>query len=287
LRPRVTAITSISLDHTEVLGDSLAQIAGEKAAIVKPGVPVVCAPQPPEALEVVRRTAADHGSQLTLVGEDVTWQALQADLTGQRLAVRSGRGARELWLPLLGPVQRENAATAVALVEALADQGVAIPPDAVRRGLERVVWPGRMEVLSRRPLMVADGAHNPYSMGRLVEALREALVFDRVVAVFGAGRSKDLGRMIGELTRLERAQVVATRSRHPKAAAPGEIARRAAAHGIEALEAEDTAAALARAGELAGPDDLILATGSLFVAAEAREAVLGIEPEIYAGVALV
>ena len=287
LSPQVTAVTNISLDHTEVLGDSLAQIAAEKAGIIKPGIPVICAPQTPEALEVIRRTAAEKGSPLTLVGRDVVSRAIETSPAGQTMTVTTARGEREIRTPLLGAHQRENVAMAVAVVEALEERGVAVPPDAVRLGLERVEWPGRLEVLSRQPLIVADGAHNPYSMKRLVEALEETFDFERVVAVFGGGRSKRMGPMLGELARLSRIAIVATRSRHPKAAPVDDIVREAAALGMDVTEAGETAAALALARELAGPDDLIVATGSLFVAAEARETILGIEPEIDAGVALV
>ena len=280
--PQVCAITNISLDHTEVLGESLAQIAAEKAAIVKPGVPVVSGPQPDEALRVIEGAAREAGSPLTLVGQDVTWTLEGSDLSGQDFRVTTSRGDYRLRTPLLGDHQVENAATAVAVCERLADWGLPISMESVRRGLGRVSWPGRLEVLGREPLIVVDGAHNPYSVKRLVEAIRGHFRVSSIFLVVGANRTKKLGGMVEELAGLPAiGRAVATRSRHPRAASPDSLALEMTDRGIDAEQTPDTASALARARELAGPEDLVLVTGSLFVVAEAREAVLGVEPETY------
>lgn len=280
--PVACAITNISLDHTEVLGDTLGKIAAEKAAIIKRGVPVVCAPQPVEALEVIAGVAREQSAPLTLVGRDITWEAGPWTLEGQQLVVRTPRGSRKLWVPLLGAHQRENAATALGVFEALAGRGVALSPEAVREGMARTVWPGRMEVIALRPVVVVDGAHNPYSMQRLREAMEETFPGKRPVVVFGVGKAKDAGSMLAALAGLA-GVVVATRSRHPKAMPAWEVMREAALHGLAVEQAETPGRALDRARALAGPDGLVLATGSLFVVAEVREEVKGIEPELYSG----
>ena len=280
LAPNVCVITSISRDHTAILGDSLSQIAAEKAGIIKSGSPVVIAPQPPEALETVEGACQRLGVHPIHVGRDLTWQREAAGPDGQRFSVRGRLGHYQLTIPLLGSYQLENAATAVAALEVLREQGHEIAPDAIQRGFSSVSWPCRMEVLSRSPHVVADGAHNPYSMGALLDSLPEYLSYRRLILIVGFSRDKNVEDMVRRLA-LAQPIVFATGSRHPRSLSPNAVAALFKDLGIEAVETGGTAQALQRALTVAGEDDLVLATGSLFVAAEVREAMLGIEPEIY------
>ena len=280
VRPNVCVITPISLDHTAILGDSVEQVALEKAGIVKPGVPVVSAPQPPEAQEVVRRVCEENSALLVEVGADIRWRQGLSSLDGQSFRVEGRLGSHRLRMPLLGDYQLENAATAVGALESLVEQGWNISTKAMVQGFNNVYWPCRMEVLQREPLVVADGAHNPYSMQRLCQALPKYFGFRRVVPVFGASRDKNLERMIEELAAMDPI-VVATHSRHPRSAAASSLARTFASKGVEVYQADGVAEALEKARSIAGQADIILATGSLFVAAEVREVVLGLEPETY------
>jgi dihydrofolate synthase/folylpolyglutamate synthase len=275
LRPEVAVITSISLDHVNVLGHTLAAIAGEKAGIIKPGVPVVSAPQRPEALEVVAATAAECGAPLVLAGRDWLWRILSEDLDGQRLDLyRPGHEATpeyaEVHLPLLGAHQAENAAVAVAAAEVLREGGAEISREAVRRGLETVEWPGRLEILSREPLVVVDGAHNPYSIGRLLEAL-ELFGPRRLLLVFGAGQGHNPGELL-TLAAPYAERVWTVQAPHPKAASAAELAAVASEAGCPAEAAPSVGAALQAAVAAATPGHLVLATGSLFVVAAAKEA---------------
>jgi len=276
LQPLVSVITSISLDHVKVLGDTLAAIAGEKAGIIKPGVPVVTAPQSHEALEVVRKTAVARGAPLVEVGHDWRWRTRGADADGQRLDIyRPGsEGTPEytdLRIPLMGMHQLENASTAVAAVEVLRAGGMAVPEEAVRRGLETVRWPGRLEVLGRRPWVVVDGAHNVYSMERLLGAVGALIEHRRLILVVGIGVTHSPRDLLATLLPAA-AKVVVTRSRHAKATPPEELASLARELGREAVVTHAVAEALPAALAEATPDDLVLTTGSLFVVAEAREA---------------
>ena len=280
VRPLVCGITNISFDHVELLGNTLAAIAGEKAAIIKPGVPAVSAPQEPEALEVIQRAARENRSALTLAGRDITWEPGESTLEGQRFTLRSVRGEYPVWTPLLGDFQMENAATALGLCEALMDQGVPVTSDAVLDGLAKVSWPARLEVLRRGPLVVVDGAHNRHSMKRLVAEVRRRLPHENVILVFGVTGGKDLDGMMDEMAGFP-SRVVTCRSRHPKASDAVALASAAMGRGMAAEAAPDTASAVTKALAMAGPRDLVLVTGSLFVAAEAREAVLGIAPDPY------
>ena len=280
--PKICAITHISLDHVRTLGDTIELIAGEKAGIIKGGVPVVVAPQSAEALGVFQQVAAGQSAPLIDVASRKTWSHLGSDLSGQRFELNGPGGVRTIRTPLLGAHQMENAATAVTVVETLVDRGVAISDDAISRGLETVEWPARMQTFSRDDLLVvADGAHNAHSIKRLVEALREQFDCSRVVLVFGALRGHshyDMLRELGTLSPL----VLAVRSRDPRALESGVIAEAAQDLGLSvALQSDDVAAATRRGLELAGEGGLVVAAGSLTVAAEVIEEMEGIEPELY------
>ena len=281
VQPMACGITALGLDHTEVLGDTLAEIAMEKAGIIKRGVPVVCSPQRPEALRVVQDVCEARESSLIMAGEDVRWSPESTTLDGQVFTLETPRLTYRLAIPLLGEHQMENAAVAVGLVEALAEGGIDVGSEAIEEGLRRVEWPCRLEVLRREPLIIADGAHNPHSAARLVEAMRSLVPGRRLTLVVGVSRNKDVDGVAYELSRLSPAEVVATRSRHPRSAEPELLARGFAGYGAAARTAASVADAVDEAVASASEGDVILVTGSLFVAAEAREHALGIEPELY------
>ncbi|MDE2861659.1 MAG: bifunctional folylpolyglutamate synthase/dihydrofolate synthase [Chloroflexota bacterium] len=281
VQPMACGITALGLDHTEVLGDTLAEIAMEKAGIIKSGVPVVCSPQRPEALEVVRKACEAQECSLIMAGEDVRWSPESATLDGQVFTLETPRRTYRLAIPLLGEHQMENAAVAVGLVEALAEGGIDVGREAIEEGLRRVEWSCRLEVLRREPLVIADGAHNPHSAARLAEAMRSLVPGRRLTLVVGVSRNKDVDGVAYELSRLSPAEVLATRSRHPRSAEPALLAREFERYGALSRTAASVADAVDEAVALASEGDVILVTGSLFVAAEAREHALGIEPELY------
>lgn len=276
LLPRVSIITSISLDHINVLGTTLAQIAREKAGIIKEEVPVVSAPQRPSAMRVIRETAHARRAPLIIARREWRWKDLGPFGEGQRLAVyRIGHHQKpeypDLWLPLLGKFQLENACTAIAAIEVLKEQGFAIPPEAVREGLANVQWPGRMQVLGREPLVIVDGAHNPYSIGRLLESLPLYFDFQRLLLIFGAGRTHQPAAML-EILLPKAAQIYVTAANHPKAASPEMLRDMAQDLGYSVEIAATPIQALELALHHAEPHDLILATGSLFLVAEIMSA---------------
>ncbi|MBI2856011.1 MAG: bifunctional folylpolyglutamate synthase/dihydrofolate synthase, partial [Chloroflexi bacterium] len=279
--PTVCGITSLGLDHTEVLGDTLDKIAAEKAGIIKPGVPVVCAPQEPEALEVVTSVASQQGSSLSLVGWDILWEEGRSSLDGQTFTLVTPNNRYHLEIPLLGRYQLDNAAVAVGIAEALIKGGLAIGVGDIEEGLRRVEWPCRLEVVEKEPLLLVDGAHNPLSAGRVVEAVRGLFPDRRILLLVGVQGSKDLPGLAAELSMLEPAAVFATRSRHPRAAPSERVYQAFTTYGLVVYRTESVATALDMARNMAAKGDLILATGSLFVAAEVRELVKGIPPETY------
>ncbi|MEK7874414.1 MAG: cyanophycin synthetase, partial [Chloroflexota bacterium] len=188
------------------------------------------------------------------------------------------RDSYDVWLPLLGDHQVENAAVAVATLELAGRRGLVVPADAIIAGLRDVSWPGRLQVLERKPLVIADGAHNPYSMMCLRNALRGHFPFRKAFVVIGLSADKDAPGILRELAPL-RCKLIAVRSRHPRAADPALLGAEARGLGMAAVSAPTVADGLVLARREAQPDDLVCATGSLFVAAEAIEAVCGITPE--------
>ena len=278
--PEVSVITSISRDHTELLGDTLPLIAGEKAGIIKPGVPVVVAPQVPEVEEVMASVARERGSELVSVGRQVVWRPLEHDTTGQSLLVRDSESEIRITMPLLGDHQQENAATAVAALGVLRRKGWPIGDSDIRDGFADLSWPGRMEELGRDPLLIADGAHNGDSARRLRETLRKYYNFRKAILVVGVSADKNVGEIAAELTPLA-STVILTRSRHARAADPESIAGNFGRPDIILETASSVGEALERARRLASKDDLICVTGSLFVVGEAIEAVKRVPVETY------
>ena len=288
--PQACAITSISLDHTATLGDTIAQIAYEKAGIIKPKVPVIVAPQPAEAMAVIRRIAAERAAPLLSVADRFSWRQTQrqtgADIRTQALRLTSPRRAYALETPLLGDYQLENAAVAVALAETLIDQGVTLSPQSIAQGIRTVDWPARLQILAMpdddgSPLLVVDGAHNPYSIERLAQTLPRHFAYDRLILIFGALSGHSAAGMLQALEPLSPILVAAS-SRHPRSASSATIAQTAAQIGIDAIFASDDVAQATRyALTIARPNDLVLGTGSLSVAAEITEEIQHIPPETY------
>jgi dihydrofolate synthase/folylpolyglutamate synthase len=270
ITPVVGIITPISFDHMDVLGNTLAEIAAEKAGIIKPGSTVVISPQSDEAAGVIRETCRIYGAQLVTVGNDVTWQGLGFDLDRQLLRVKGRRDIYELSIPLLGQHQLGNAATAVAALEVLADKGFNVSREDIATGLKRVSWPGRLQILSRHPLLVVDGAHNIGAARQLAQSIPQYFNFERAILVIGTSYDKDVAGIVSELFPLFD-KVIVTRSRHPRAMAPAPLATEFARHGVKAQIAEDVPSALSRALALAGEKDLVCVAGSLFVVGEAME----------------
>lgn len=271
ITPLVAILTTVGLDHTDVLGDTVAEIAAEKCGIIKPGITVVVSPQPPQAAEVIERTCAERGARLITVGNDIKWRSLSSDLDGQRVEVSGRKGEYGLFLPVLGEHQMVNAATAVAALEVLAENGFDIPAEKIASGLAKVEWPGRFQVLRRHPPVVVDGAHNVDAARSLKKALRHYFDFDRAILVMGASGDKNIAGVIDELAPLFDRAIV-TRSRHPRAMAPAPLAAEFARHGLKARIAEDVPAALSQALSLAGDKDLVCLAGSLFIVGEALKA---------------
>lgn len=283
--PLVSVVTSISYDHTAVLGDTLTSIAREKAGIIKPGVPIISGVTNPEARHVIHQVAQDNASRLVELGRDFQ-TAYRPPRPGGSADPRGtmdfhyrvpGREYQylDLQLRLLGDHQAANAALALAALEELRLVGWVIPERAVRLGLAEVAWPARVELLARRPAVIVDGAHNVASVEALIRVLDASFSAARRILVFAASQDKDVRGMLEcLLPRFD--QVVLTRySSNPRAMPVTELASLAAElTGRHYSTCEETSAAWKTARAMASPEDLICVTGSLFIAAEMREQIL-------------
>lgn len=287
VQPLVTVITPISLDHTAILGNTLASIAREKAGILKPGAPLALAPQPPEARQTILHIAQERGVPVTEVGRDFFFAPLARSLAGQVVGVWpaqdqagiaafvEGGGFEEAWeptrlrIPLLGPHQAVNAATAYVALRLAHRQGLTVPEAAIREGFAQARWPARFEVLHLNPPLVVDGAHNVHAARQVRLTVDEYFPDWPLVLIFGASEDKDIPGMLAELLPRAR-EVIFTQAVHPRALETEALARYAAPFGKPVFQATPPAAALELALQRAAGEALILATGSLFVAASVR-----------------
>ena len=276
--PEVCIITPVNLDHTDVLGDTVAKIAAEKAGIIKEGVPVVASPQTDEAMEVIERVCFEQHSRLIKIGVDVKWQDAGFNPEKLNIKVEGRLNDYELSLPLLGCCQMENAAAAVAALEVLIEKGFDISPSGITQGMGQVKWPGRFQVMGKNPCIIIDGAHNVLSARELKKSLRyyykdyfsmdKTKSLGKTILVFGASSDKDIQGMADELAPLFD-EVIITRSSHPRSM---DVLTLAAGFGNRGLEVESTATvpeALELAVSQAQGTGLICIAGSLFVAGDA------------------
>jgi len=294
ITPAVSIITSLSHDHTQLLGHSLAEIAYEKAGIIKENVPVLSASQEPEALRVIEEVCRERHAPLQIVGLDWQWKDGAADLEGQFFGLRRRAETTDgwrngydngFWTPLLGTHQLTNATLAVAAIHELNPHlgPRAVSESEIRAGLRQVRWPGRLEILGTQPFVVVDGAHNTDSSRKLVAALHRHFSYENLILLFGASREKDIAGMFQQLLP-EASAVVFAHAHHPRALEVPQLAQEAQRFLVQHLASRENAQAplvyestgvgdaLEEALHLAGPKDLVCATGSLFLAAEVREA---------------
>jgi len=273
--PMVSVITSISYDHMQILGDTLPAIAGEKAGIIKPGIPVVTSARAPEALAVIERISAERGSPLIRTGRETDSDCAyryQSQETGgserNTFAIMTPTGVYQaLELELLGEHQLENATVAVAAVETLARQGLHITADAVRQGLQNSRWPARIQIVARAPWLVIDSAHNADSFARLFAALRHHFTYKRLILVLGLMADKDISGIVQEITKAGVDVTIATGWQNPRAAPPTlavSLLQPTPVHSQPTV-----AAALHDALGSAGPHDMICVAGSVAFAGEA------------------
>lgn len=287
--PLVSVITSLSLDHTQILGNTLAEIAYEKGGIIKPGVPVVSAAQKPEAMTRLEEIAEERNAPLIVVGRDWQYEALGQRDGKQQIAIvrapgmeeKEGGGGSQIApmfeVGLAGRYQQENGVVALAALTLVRPYFPTLTAEAMAAGLATVQWPGRLQIVHEAagtPTILVDCAHNEDSAEKLADSLvRDYLSRDLYLSsetkpslwlVFGATADKNVAAMLGHLFPIADGTFV-TASGHPRAAKPNELAELAAEMGYQARVVPGVENALRAAWDTAGPDDLICVTGSIFI----------------------
>ena len=281
--PLVTVITNVSRDHTHILGSTVRQIAWEKAGIIKPGVPVVSGVSHPDAIGIVEQICRERDAPLRLLGREIHVTARHrheaASADGDSTSTVDVRTSHSEWrgvpVSLCGAHQATNAALVLAAIDELRERGVSIPEADVRKGMTHVRWPGRVEVVSRRPTVVIDAAHNWESTRALIATLREEFRPRRRVLIFAATRDKDVAGLL-RLLLPEFDTIIFTKYiDNPRGVPAAELQSFVrSVSNREVHLAEDPPSAWRLAQRWASPDDLIAVTGSFFLVAELRDLIL-------------
>ncbi|RIK06817.1 MAG: dihydrofolate synthase [Acidobacteria bacterium] len=267
---QVAAFTSVSLDHTDYLGDTVEAIAAEKAGIISPGSTVVIGYMPQGSVAAIESRATARGAASVLkAGTDFEIVDRAVAHGGQVISLQTPLSHySDLYLPLYGEHQALNASVAVAVAEAAV--GGELESELLCLALEKVQSPGRIEVVGHSPLVVLDGAHNPSGAASLMSAIRESFLFDRLVLVIGILEGKDVDGIASALAP-EADIAIATQAAEGHVVPADVIAQAIAAHGNGLVEVcEDLSRAVELAFEVASADDLILVAGSLYLVGEAR-----------------
>jgi dihydrofolate synthase / folylpolyglutamate synthase len=281
ITPEVAAVTSISLDHTQILGDTVELIAREKAGIFKPGVPAVTVAQKPGVVEAMREVAGSVGCVLQVVGQEIDFSVRFENSPGKgphaRVCLETPRNTFEhLRVPLRGEHQATNCGLALAILDKLAERGFCSPESRVTVGLEQTELPGRLELAWGSPRIILDGAHNEDSVRCLMRAVGAHVPYDSMVVVFGCCADKDIGAMLSQIS-LGADKVIFTKSStNPRAADPRELHKKFVEKtGKMSQIAKDLPEALKIAERAVGRDDIICVTGSFYLVGEAKKYLQG------------
>jgi dihydrofolate synthase/folylpolyglutamate synthase len=293
VEPVACAVASLGLEHTQWLGPTLTHVAAEKAGIFKRGAPAATAGQPLEAARVLQEKAAEQGVALWRPGRDYVYESRDVrpfcysgpdafDVSLQEGVAGQGKSGTTLeadpsGLSLVGHHQRGNAALACALLQLAARRGLPVRVEHIRQGLQSARWPGRLEVLALRPLVLVDGAHNPHAARALARALPGVLRGRPLQIVFAAMADKDHGAMLREVLPIA-AGVHLCAVDSPRAARPQALAAAAQALGRDCALYADVRSAIAAARAEAGEGGAVLCCGSLYLVAEVEAAVRGLSP---------
>lgn len=273
--PECTVITNVEMEHREYLGDTIEAIAFEKAGIIKPAAPLVTSEKKGTVLRMLAERCRESGSEMLVLGRDYGYEFRGARLEGGRIIQAMdyygpGGDIKALEAPLAGVHQLENAATAVCGLQMLAGRGFPCSEGAIRAGLLSTRWEGRLEIVSERPLLVLDGAHNPASAARLAESLEYfAGRYRKLILVLGVLSDKEPAFMVKTLAPFAD-EVVFTQAEYERAVPADDLMAIAADAGIKARVSRTVSGAVASALSAAAPEDMVLVAGSLYVVGEAK-----------------
>lgn len=281
--PILSVITSISLDHTQILGDTLDKIAYEKAGIIKEGIPVVMFPQKRQSEEVIENICKERNCRLIKVQRNSAsylgrenFQNNNSNAITQRISVQTLKNDYIIELSLLGKHQILNCSVAINAIEELVAQGIKISKENILNGLRSVKWPARLEIISTRPLVVIDGAHNVDGIKNLTESIDMYFNYNKIILILGILADKQVGDMIKTI--VPKASRVITVTPHSERAELAEELKTQVEKYIEKCEAiEDYEEAYKKALDYCSDDDLLLVAGSLYMAGDMRKIIRTIQ----------
>jgi dihydrofolate synthase/folylpolyglutamate synthase len=261
--PLVCGITDLSLEHTDKLGNSLAEIAFEKMGIAKPRIPTVSAPQEKEAIGVIKKVCSEKKCHLYEVGKDIVYKIQDSNEISQTFSIQGpGFSYSDLRLNLIGAHQVENAAISLGMLK-VTNNSINLAEHALRQGLEKARWPGRLQVLRKNPYLILDGAQNVASVKALISSIKNLFIYKRLICIFGISSDKDIKGVSAELNRFCDMIILTKARNNPRAKEPISLQRHFSKPRIEI--ASDIGEALEKAFRLSHKQDLILVTGSLFL----------------------
>ena len=275
VKPLVSVITNVALDHQEYLGDTKEKIAREKAGIIKKGGIVVSAETVPAVSKIIEERCKAKSARLIRIGQDVKILSCQLQVLREKFAVSfTVKGLKGLYsnleLSLAGEHQALNAATAIGAVESLSFSGIKIPPQAIRKGLKSVYWPARLEVISKKPVVLIDGAHNPAAaeaVAKTLKQLKQMNGYRELFLIIGCLKDKDIDGMLKVFLPLS-SRIIATKPANSRVLDPGIIAQKVRNYGRKCLIKREINEALNYVSGEARVEDLVLITGSLYLAGE-------------------
>jgi len=269
VNPFVTVITNIGLEHTDILGNSIEEIAREKAGIIKEGVPLITATEEEKAFSVFKKICEEKNCEIFRVNKDAKYERKGFDLDGQKFDVNIfGEELKDLFIPLLGEYQVVNASTAVAAVKLLKEK---IDGGEIREGLKNVKWPGRLEVVQKEPLVVLDCAKDPLAMRKLVDSVKKDFRYRKLTAVVSISKDKKIGLMIQRLAEVVDEFVFAKHKVQNRAVDIEILEKEAEKYSKSSITIEDVREAVRKTIDSSEKEDMVLVTGSIFTVAEARE----------------
>jgi dihydrofolate synthase/folylpolyglutamate synthase len=269
--PLASIITNIGYEHTNILGETLEEIAREKAGIIKPGRPIITATQNPSVLKVFKDKSKYAGATLFHVGEDTNFKKIKGNMKGQRFNYKGLFTAIDnLFTPLLGAHQIINASTAITAIEALKTYNINVPESAMRKGVKNVRWPARLELILNEPMVVLDCAKDAEATEAVRKTIQSDFETDKIIVVVSVSSDKKFPGMIYQISQIADHFILTTHSVMGRAADPERLAEEVIKNDktFEIIEEEDRA--FERALKLANHNGMILVIGSVYLAGTAR-----------------
>ena len=268
--PLISVITSISKDHTKILGKTLEKIATEKAGIIKKNTPVIIAPQNKKVLDLLIQNAKEKKSHFIDVSKQYKYEIISFSLEKQIFWISNDQKKLRIELPLLGLHQIENAMTSIAALDQINELGWHISDENIQTGFSKVKWPGRFEVISRRPMVIVDSAHNVDSVRKLLRTINTYLINKKIILIFGASEDKDIQGML-KILKPRMGKIILTNSEHPRAIPVEKLLHIIDDKSTNIEGSPSIKVAIKLALKYYDDDSVIVGAGSIFLASAIRE----------------